>query len=525
LKYRLTIVILHVFLLQLSLFSQDGQAEPQDDAFLPDRTVFVIRGTRYLITGKTRETALDREGEFKTGERLLGLPALEEYVAEKIQVLNNLRALNPDKNSITYALGETEEDGAVPVYLEISVTDSSNLVILPEPKYDSNSGFTLSLKARDYNFMGTLTSLKIDLVWGSDDKDRSLLGFVTDLTLPFRAFGFNWTFISFNEFYYYITGEPAYNRNVLGIAMELPVSFTALTFGFEQGLVIHEENTERITKTFALDGYHSWYLYSKLFVDWKIPTPLRLGKFGRVVYTPGVYGTAKYQIDGDVGDYRQGPGAGIKQEISLGRIDWIGNFRQGLKISFYNDNEYNFFRQDWVNSLGVRADGHVRISKYFGISGRLLYTRWFNDFYDYGGDVIRGYKDNELFTNERLSLNLDFPVRLIRFVPSEWTGNSKYRYIDFEQHWVPFVDLLMLTGAEPWLYRASAGNTGFDGGYSFKPEDLITAIGLEVITFPLKWRSFYIRASIGWNIREWIRIHRPPSGIYREIYIGMGHYY
>jgi hypothetical protein len=483
----------------------------QEAAQTNDKTVYVIRSVEYRITGKTKETALEREGEFKKGERFTGREALETYRAEKLQTLYNIRALDGEKCSVEYRLGEAEEDGAIPVYLELAVTDSSNLVILPEPKYDSNSGFTLSLKAREYNFLGTLSPLKIDLVWGSDDKDRTSAGFLVDFALPFSAAGFDWAFTAFNEFKYYLEGEPVYNKTAFGIAVELPVSFTAFTFGFEQGIVIHEDNTARIARTSVYDQYHDWYMYSKLSADWKIPTPLQAGTFGRVVYTPGVYGVINYQPSGDVGDYRRGVRTGFNQTIGFGRINWTGNFRQGLKVSLFTGSEYNFFRRDWINSAGVQAEGHMQVSKIFGISGRLLYTKWWNDYYDNAGDVIRGYNDNELDAAQRLSLNLEFPFRLTRFVPSEWSGNRKFRYFDFEQHWSPFIDLVMLDAV--------------DENFTFNPDSIIPGAGLEIITFPLTWRSFYIRASAGWNLKELMRTGKLPSGIHREIYMGLGHYY
>jgi hypothetical protein len=483
----------------------------QEAAQTNDKTVYVIRSIEYRITGKTSETALELEGDFKKGVRLSGADALEAYRADKLQTLYNIRALDGEQCSVQYRLGDAEEDGAVPVYLDVTVTDSANLVILPEPKYDSNSGFTLSLKLRDYNFLGTLSPLKIDLVWGSDDKERTSAGGLVDLTLPFRAAGFDWAFTAFNEFKYYLEGEPVYNKTAFGIAVELPVAFTAFTVGLEQGLVVHEDNTGRIARTNIYDEYHDWYMYSKLYADWKIPTPLQAGPYGTVVYTPGVYGVINYQPGGDVGDYRRGIRTGINQTIGFDRINWAGNFRQGMKLSLFNNNEYNFFRRDWTNSTGVLEEGHFRFSKYFGISQRVIYTKWWNDFYDNAGDVIRGYKDDALNATQRLSLNLDFPVRLIRFVPSEWTGNRKYRYFDFEQQWSPFIDLIMLDST--------------DGTYAFNLDSTIPCAGLEIITFPLTWRSFYIRASAGWNLKELIRIGSLPSGIHREIYIGLGHYY
>ena len=473
-------------------------------------TVYVIRDITYNINGKTKENALERVGEFRTGLRFSDRDSLEEYIKEKNQDILNLRTFEADTSAITYSLGDAEEDGTVPVYLEVSVTDSSSFLIVPEPKYDSNNGFTFSLKLRESNFLGTLAPQKIDFVWGNDDKERNHIGYLIDLIIPFRAFGLNWTLDSYNEFRYYLSGEPAYNTNVLGIATELPVSFTTFNFGFEQGVVIHEENTEK-AQVYDSGEYNDWFLFSSLHVDWKIPTPLKVGKFGQITYTPGVYGIAKYQPGGDPGAYRRGPSIGAKQDIGFGRIDWIGNFRNGLKVSLLNDNEYNFSRREWINSIGFLGEGHLRISKFFGISGRLMYTKWFNDYYEYAGDVLRGYKDIELDAKERLSLNLDFPFRLIRFVPSEWTGNRKYRFFDFEQHWSFFSDFIM---ADSPL-----------AGYSFKPGDIITGMGIEIITFPLAWRSFYIRISAGWNIREWARTGKMPSGIYRELFVGMGHYY
>jgi hypothetical protein len=484
--------------------------------------IFVIRNINYVIDGRTKAATLERLGGFETDVRFTGQAELDAYLQKKKQDLYNIRAFDPEKNSITYTLGEREADGIVPVFLEVAVTDSSGFLAFPEPNYDSNYGFSLSLKFRDNNFLGTLSPQKLNFIWGADDRERNYLGYLLDVQLPFHAFGFDWTFTSFNELRYYLSGEPAFNKNMLGIAMELPISFTTATFGLEQGFVLHEENYVKAIEFDPEDGaYNSWYLYTRGYVDWKIPTPLRAGPFGAVVYTPGVYGIVRYQPGGDVGEFRRGPGLGIRQTLSLEKIDWIGNFRHGLRVSVLNDNEYNVHRGEWLNSVGFSGEGHIRVSRLFGISGRILYTKWFNDFYEHSGDVIRGYKDNMLLARERLTLNLDFPFSLIRFMPSEWTGNRKFRYFDFEQHWSLFLDLAMIESPE--------GSYRFEGdsfrSYSFKPDDIIAGTGLEIITFPLHWRSYYLRISAGWNLREWIETGSMPSGIFREIYMGLGHFF
>ncbi|MDR2313506.1 MAG: hypothetical protein LBE02_03145 [Spirochaetaceae bacterium] len=502
LQFRTCRWFLGFFLLgKISLFGQTGEEGTQN-------TVYVIRAVEYRITGKTRPHALNRVLNPRPGKILPSLEALEGYIAEKTRELHNIRALEAGESFISYTLGERESDGRIPVDLEVFAFDSGNFIVLPEPKYDSNSGFTLSLKARNYNLFGSLSPLKFDLGWETDEKERKSLGFLLDAELPFRAFGRDWNFTFSHNFKYYFNA-PAYYKQALGLSVDFPLWFTVLRTGFEQGLVIHEENN---TKDRIEDGdYHDWYLYSRIYGRWKIPTPLEAGPFGTVSYTPELYGNINYQPRGDVGEYRRGPSVGLIQRLGFDRIDWLGNFRQGLSAELTAAIDYNTACGDWDNSIGAGLQGHLRVSRLFGVSGRFTYTLWLDDSYDRGGDLIRGYRDDELDLTQRLSFNLDFPFRLIRFVPSEWFNNPRVRYFDFEQHWSPFIDILM------------ADSSG--SGYSFKPEDAVIALGLELITFPLAWRSFYLRISAGWDIREWVLRGRLPSGIHREIFIGLGHFY
>jgi hypothetical protein len=469
---------------------------------------YVIQSVDYRITGKTRPQALDRVLRPGVGQTLESLEELEAHIAGKTRELHNIRALTTEGSFIRYTLGEPGPQGTVPVYLEIFAVDSGNFIVLPEPKYDSNSGFSFSLKARDYNFLGSLSPLKFDLGWETDEKDRRSVGFLLDMDLPFRALGYDWN-VTFSHDFKYFFNAPVYYKNITGLSIDFPLSFTVLRAGLEQGLVIHEEND---LKDHIDDGeYHDWYLYSRVYGRWNIPTPLEAGPFGRVTYTPELYVHSNYQPGGDVGPYRRGPTAGLNQRLGFERIDWLGNFRQGLKAELLAAHGYNTYYNDWDHSIGAAVQGHLRVSSLFGVSGRFMYTLWLDDSYTAGGDTIRGYRDDELRVKQRLSFNLDFPFRLIRFVPSEWTANPKVRYFDFEQHWSPFVDVLLVDAAGE--------------GYAFSPGDTISSLGLELITFPLTWRSFYLRISAGWNIREWIRTGQPPSGIHREIFIGLGYFY
>jgi hypothetical protein len=106
---------------------------------------------------------------------------------------------------------------------------------------------------------------------------------------------------------------------------------------------------------------------------------------------------------------------------------------------------------------------------------------------------------------------MDFPVRLFRFVPSEWYNNPKFHFFDFELHGSPFIDI------------ALAEDPVNDRSFSFK--NILASGGVEIIVFPLAMRSLYLRLSLGTDLRKLLMTGRFfPSGN-RELFIGVGHYY
>lgn len=84
---------------------------------------------------------------------------LEEFAASKAQELSNSRLFK----SVDYAIVEKGEghDGILHFTLVFSLDDASSFLVLPYPKYDSNYGFSLGLKAYNRNLGGTLSSLKL----------------------------------------------------------------------------------------------------------------------------------------------------------------------------------------------------------------------------------------------------------------------------------------------------------------------------------------------------------------------------
>jgi hypothetical protein len=484
--------------------------------------VYYVRTVNFDIRGRTVVSALMENGEFVLGETINGEENLKNYISAKTQLLLNQRVL--EEVHIEYALAEADKNGLIPVDLSIKTMDTRNFIILPEPKYDSNSGLEITFKARDYNFLGSMTPLRIDLGYLYNEEDRQGVLLAIDSDIPFRAFGYKWN-LNFDNELNYTEGNPLYYKNVTGLSMDLPFNMTTFTFGFNQSFLVNEENN---TSDALDDGPYfqdHWYMSSELYTQWKIPLGITVGSFGPLTYTPKLAGTINYRPYGDLGEYRKGPAITPSQSLGFGKINWIGNYRKGLDVSLQNSNTYNIGRAGWDSSISFSAIGHLPVSEDLGVSARLMYRHWFFDskaipavygndyFYVYtdGGDVLRGIKNNRLPVHYMLSLNMDFPVRLFRFVPSEWYNNPKFHFFDFELHGSPFIDI------------ALAEDPVNDRSFSFK--NILAAGGVEVIVFPLAMRSFYLRLSLGTELRELLRTGRFfPSGN-RELYIGVGHYY
>jgi hypothetical protein len=477
-----------------------------------DTTVFYIRNINFDITGLTRRFALLYHTEITEGERIIGREKLEKYRMDKIQLLMNQRALA--SADILCFEGDGNEDGSIPVDLLIITRDTWNIIALPEPKYDDNTGFELTLKARDYNFLGTLSPLRVDFGYALDaDKvwnfSEGAFNFKLDADIPFKVFGLNWNF-NFDHDFSYTNEEPLYYQNVTGLSMELPVSFTTATFGFNQYTTFNEDTWNVYEDEDNVGTYDQFlwvYFSSELYVSWKIPTPLTVGNFGKLTYTPKISGQINYLPPGQdvIDDLRRGPTTTLSHSLGFSRINWIDNFRQGLAASIGNGNTYNFYKEDWNVSYDISATYHHIFTGFFGASGRIQYRQWLADHTNSAGDVIRGILDKSLSADYMLSVNVDFPFRILQFVPSKWFNTSWLRLIDLDLHLSPFFDIALLEDPVNNIEFWSKPTMG---------------AGVELIIFPHFFRSLYLRASLGYNLNNMSSL-----GKWDELFIGIGHYY
>ena len=514
------VFLLLLFLSAFSLYSQEEEILEEEILF-DESTVFIITDFIFNIKGRTRPDALIYAGEFKKGEVIEGEANLEKYVREKTQMLINQRVLK-DNAEVSYSINGQNPDGSCQVIITITVEDSWNIIALPYPYYNSNTGFELTIKARDYNFLGTMNPLRVDLGYHYDENKRSSFHLYIDSNTPFTAFGYTWNFDFDNYFSYRPqVEEPFYYQNITGISMELPFRRTTFTFGFQEAFNVNEENADRYQAAYG-NFQTGLYMASKLYTIWKIPTGFSILDYGELTYTPEIAATFNHEIpQWPLANFRKGPFLSFSHSLGFEKIDWISNYRRGLSVWLSNSYNLDFFRlrnemEPLSVSFSLNGTGHFIIRDFFAISTRLLYRHWFYhdpDYHDRAADVIRGIGDKSICADYMLSLNLDFPFRLFVFQPSAWFNKPKLAFFDFEFQMSPVMDFALYN--DPYAK------------ISFNPKNIAVGGGVEFIVFPAFMRNLYACLSFSWNIREMAtaRPFKLPSGSNREITFGLGHFY
>ena len=493
---------------------------PQESRIFDEDALFIITDFEFDINGRSREHALFDAGEFQEGLEVRGKANLEQYISEKRQLLINQRVLQTNVE-ITHTIGERQSGGAYPVKLLIKVADSLNFFVFPVPRYNTNTGLDVLLRIRDYNFMGSLSPLRIDFIYRYDQDRRNSFGLWAELTIPFRAFGYNWN-LNFDSLFNYQRGseDPFRFQSATGISMQLPARSTTFTFGFEESFNLNMENQSRHWETFG-EIQRGFFMSSVMFAAWEIPTILTLPGFGQLIYTPFISATFNHRFPAwPLESIHQGPFLDFGHSLGFTRINWHGNFREGISVLLENSNRYDFYNlQNNGNpfSSSITASGirHLIISNFFGISAKLMYRHWFYHdpaYYDMAADAIRGITNRSLSASYMLSLNLDFPLRLPKFAPSRWSGNDRLGIFDIEFHLAPILDMA--------LYNDPGTEV------TFHPRNMVVGGGFELMIFPAFIRTLDMRAKIAWNLREvTVSPFSLPRGNNREIVFTMRHFF
>ena len=565
-------------LLMISLLLFAGMLYAEEDAaVLPDAPFpierYQITAVQYVIKGLTREYPLSRAVPIDTARIFEPEEKLQQYITELEQRFKNIRSIESAVITVDYGIPTT--DGLIPVTLTVTVVDTWNFIAVPYPSFDSNTGLQLKLKLQDFNFLGTLQPLKADIVYQSTETDKQVFSSTLNFSLPFRAgiFDMAWG-SSFGLTYVYQELPKITLSSGLEAAYRVNKHFS-LRFGMVPELIINDRSSSNTadavstklpsqpvdptgttsspstatdaipalsqrtpdeemddTKSKTVDkqepavlGYvypHDRYYFKTSFY---MRTPVnitQLKHFGSLIWTPSMSIAGNWAFDGIQAENLKVWTFGWGHMLSFGKVNWIGNFRKGLSFSFDNTYSYRFYKAKKM-AIGFAAStaGYYPFFDRFGVYGRAqLFYHLFNVETLQAGAALRGILNKRLSTDTGIAFNIDLPIRIASFDFQEITGVSWVRFFNCDVHLVPFLDIALVHDTKTGRYYHPA-----DGWY---------AGGMEVIVYPQKMRSIYVRASLGFDLAELKnvpgfnkiggRAKRDGEPI-SEIFIGIGVHY
>lgn len=482
----------------------------------------------YSITGLTRRYPLQLAVPIDSNTIFEDETSFLLYLDTTRQHLKNLRTI--EESSIEYEYIGVEGDIAL-AHITIITKDTWNIIAIPFPKYDSNKGFVAKIKGKDYNFLGSLQPLNLDIAYILDNDKKSSGSIGLSFAYPFKVGPLGAT--------YKLDTTTNIEKNKIGfdlnnaIEFSYPFKIITLYFGYYQGFNLNKPRNEE-TKKKNKDEYHekeedinTTPTYDKYFFHTKffLYTPIKLHAFdyaGNLLYTPYVSLHGNWAFKRLEEREKRGIIGTFSHSLSLARVDWIGNFRQGFYFNLDNSYSYNFFLKD--NPAIEVSTTFAGYYSFFNLVG--IYSQ-FDAFYVFShlssqraGNNLRGILNRRLTTDMAITLNLDIPIRIYNFDFEQITGIEWTRYFGFELFLSFFLDMA-------WVHDLKTDRY-------FHPSDGWYAGGVELIFYPHKMRSIYFRTSIGFDLSELknVKGFNKISGIAKrdgmsisEIFIGIGLHY
>jgi len=438
----------------------------------------------YDIHGNTRVFPLTQAVPIDQKQVFPDKEKFEAYLEDLELQFQNQRVFESSKIDVEFQ--EADPNGIIPVKLIIHTVDTWNIIVLPKPGFDSNSGFELKLKLKNYNFLGSMQVLNSDIAYSVDNDQKSSLSTDLNFNLPFLFKGY--TLFWDNDFSATLPlNEKPELDFTTGLKIEIPFTFTKVIFGFDQSLNINDRNSNKVL--YEDDPY---YFQEKLYSY--IPfTLVTFSQIGDLVWTPDASVYTNLSATGMHNDDLKAPVIAWGHSLSLGRVNWFGNFRRGFNIDVNNTYSYNFGTKAPVAvSISSTVSGYSSFFDRFGIYSQLY------DFYNFDnsistdiGSSLRGILNDRVSSDTAFALNFDIPIKILHADFLEATGVNWTRMIGFEMQVSPFFDMMLTHDAITGRYFSFK-----DGWYSG---------GFEMIVYPTKMRSLYARISVGYDLGEMIK--------------------
>ncbi len=510
---------------------------------------YTIENYSFVVQGKTSESALsqfvgDPGDSFSTEEDLrLFLEDLE-------QQLMNKRVFHSVEHTYEFRPAGTD---AFAVDVTFYVVDAKTFIILPYPKYDSNYGLSLKLKAKDTNLKGSFATLNSSLSYTYQNSFKESSGSwdfsiddmriknakvsvehtggldLQDWTSSYLTVGAKISEIELSnsevdgsvEFEMAPLDDslssawgPHSLESSIGISFMAPklnnfrisnsilysfdinlfTTTTAFSYKLDDKLKatsVSEVYTEQ-------NGFHKGWLY--LRVGSGLMRSFSL--FEKALFSPSIMAYIGYNFE----TYLIDPYFTISLPLSYGRIDWVeNNFRKGFEFSLTASDTYHLlFNEDRFHyiSLSGSADFHYPLTSWFNPAAKILFS-----LSSYGVEInadlsyswsLRGIRDNNALMDEEIArkfgmvLNFDFMFNFITL------KNFCHTYVN------PFVDVFI-----------GSNGDGFDR---------LVTVGGEGIVVIDNLPSYPIRGSLGINAEDLVKFCKGEidlGEVEYEIFIGL----
>ncbi len=489
-----------VFCLSSFLYAETTADSPNESVADAD-IAYIIQDVRFDIKGITLEHVLRRKAAIYIGSRFASEDELISFLAERRQVLLNERVL--ETVEVSYEISST--DNAYDIVVIFTVEDTWNLIALPYPRYDTNTGLLLSIRGRDYNFLGSMQALRLDLDYRVTEKGK--VGYGTSISFDYPiVMGELYSNISINqELNIYPDQSPIRNISSLSYSVSYAGWGFPLSASVSQSIATNPDGV-----SFDVDPY---FLSTGFGLNSAIALSPNLLGLGELFYYPSANINLAWKPDGPVREDRRGYIITLAQRFGWGRADWIGNMKRGLEASLSNSN--TFFQRDgsWIADADLSLSAFLPAGEYFSTKIRLeAFKRLTGGPRTGMGGNLRGIVNNRVSGDAGITLNVDFPVKLFDF-PTH--AIIKYDWLDFELQASPFI--------ETAYYLPTAGSS-LNAGATW------ASGGLEFLVFPKRMRSFIVRASVGVDLRHVLSGKMLDEATYDdyspfELFFGVGLHY
>lgn len=397
---------------------------------------FLINKIFYITDGITKKNYLLSQLDISENQFIDSQEDLSFFIQNLNSKINNLRLF--DSFTIDYEIISQQNFNNKEytiINLTINTVESNNSIIVPYPKYDTNEGFVLKAKYRDYNFLGTLTLMNTELLYAFTEKQDHKIAIEHDSYIPILIKNFGLAFLSDLSLDYLFIEKSTQFDGKVGVDFLFPYYKPLMKL---QYLQYGEYNLPRTSE-------NNWLVKEKLQMSFPFYfSNFTLSNYINIIFTS----LPNYLIQNQIG-----------LTFLLNKFSWQNNFRTGY---FGNANTY-LQLTNLIEDISYSFENINCLYKNFtnfGLSTRISFFYNPEDFVL--GDSIRGYTDETIYSNHGVFINIDLPITIINI--------NKNKFYDFEMQISPIIDL----------------------GYV---DSFLFSAGLEVIVYPRITKSIQLRAS------------------------------